>query len=52
MGLASISDIEYGIMGIGFTAGESFSTKYSNIINELYNQGLIVAKAYNLYLIN
>jgi hypothetical protein len=52
MGLASTSDIEYGIMGIGFTAGESSSTKYPNIIDELYSQGLIGAKAYSLYLVS
>lgn len=52
MGLASTSDIEYGIMGIGFTAGESSSTKYPNLIDALYSQGLISAKAYSLYLVS
>ncbi|KAH8657667.1 aspartic peptidase domain-containing protein [Xylariales sp. PMI_506] len=50
MGLADTSDIEYGIMGIGFTADESASTLYPNIIDEFYSQGLIGAKAYSLYL--
>ncbi|KAL2198543.1 aspartic peptidase domain-containing protein [Corynascus similis CBS 632.67] len=39
-----------GILGLGFSISERASTKYPNIIDEMYNQGLIKSKAYSLYL--
>lgn len=50
MGLAETSDIEYGIMGVGFDADESTSTLYPNIIDKFYTSGQIGARAYSLYL--
>lgn len=50
MGLAETSDIEYGIMGVGFDADESTSTLYPNIIDKFYSSGQIGARAYSLYL--
>ncbi|KAJ4393137.1 hypothetical protein N0V93_002344 [Gnomoniopsis smithogilvyi] len=50
MGLADESDIEYGIMGVGFEADESAATLYPNIIDKFYSSGLIGARAYSLYL--
>lgn len=50
MGLADESDIDYGIMGIGFEADESAATLYPNIIDKFYTSGLIGARAYSLYL--
>lgn len=50
MGLADESDIEYGIMGVGFEADESAATLYPNIIEKFYTSGLIGARAYSLYL--
>ncbi|KAL2167005.1 hypothetical protein VTG60DRAFT_1872 [Thermothelomyces hinnuleus] len=39
-----------GILGLGFSISERASTKYPNIIDEMYNQGLIKSKAFSLYL--
>lgn len=50
MGLADTSDIDYGIMGVGFEADESASTLYPNIIDKFYTSGQIGARAYSLYL--
>lgn len=52
MGLASTSDLEYGIMGIGFPSNEAAETTYPNIIDKFYSEGLIGAKAYSLYLVS
>lgn len=52
MGLASTSDISYGIMGVGFDADESTSNIYPNVIDKFYTEGLIGARAYSLYLVS
>ncbi|KAL2150340.1 hypothetical protein VTH82DRAFT_8016 [Thermothelomyces myriococcoides] len=39
-----------GILGLGFSVSERASTKYPNLIDEMYNQGLIKSKAFSLYL--
>ncbi|KAL2158439.1 hypothetical protein VTH06DRAFT_4487 [Thermothelomyces fergusii] len=39
-----------GILGLGFSISERASTKYPNIIDEMYNQGLIKSKVFSLYL--
>ena len=55
MGLALQADSPYGIMGIGYDAGESISAVspddvYPNIVSQLVNQGYINTLAYSLWL--
>lgn len=52
LGLATTSELEYGIMGIGFPANEAAETIYPNLIDKFYSEGLIEAKAYSLYLVS
>jgi hypothetical protein len=55
MGLASTASIGYGIMGIGYSAGESIARLdpnaiYPNVIDLLVEQGVINSRAYSIYL--
>jgi Eukaryotic aspartyl protease len=55
MGLASTASEDFGIMGVGYPAGESIvdldpTAVYPNIIDEMVNQGVINSRAYSLYL--
>jgi Eukaryotic aspartyl protease len=55
MGLANRATRGLGIMGIGYSAGESIvavdpTAVYPNIIDQLRNQGFINTRAYSLYL--
>lgn len=55
MGLATTATRGLGIMGIGFTAGESIVAieplaKYPNVISQLRSQGFINTLAYSLWL--
>jgi Eukaryotic aspartyl protease len=55
MGLATQASRGLGIMGIGYSAGESIvaldpTAVYPNIIDELVLQGVISSRAYSLYL--
>jgi Eukaryotic aspartyl protease len=55
MGLATTASRGLGIMGIGYSAGESVvaidpSAVYPNVIDQLVNQGAINSRAYSLYL--
>lgn len=55
MGLANRATRGLGIMGIGYSAGESIvdldpNAVYPNIIDQLKNQGVIASRAYSLYL--
>jgi Eukaryotic aspartyl protease len=55
MGLATQASRGLGIMGIGYSAGESIvaldpNAVYPNVIDELVLQGVISSRAYSLYL--
>ncbi|KAK3694785.1 aspartic peptidase domain-containing protein [Podospora appendiculata] len=50
MGYATETVRGTGILGIGFAANEATTKTYPNLIDELFNQGLIGSKAYSLYL--
>lgn len=55
MGLAEVASRGLGIMGIGYSAGESLVAQdpnavYKNVIDELVDQGIINSRAYSLYL--
>jgi Eukaryotic aspartyl protease len=55
MGLATQATRGLGVMGIGYSAGESIvaldpTEVYPNVIDELVNQGVISSRAYSLYL--
>ncbi|KAK3336636.1 aspartic peptidase domain-containing protein [Cercophora scortea] len=50
MGYATETVRGTGILGIGFSANEATTKTYPNLIDELFNQGLIGSKAYSLYL--
>ena len=56
MGLADVSPArDFGIMGIGFSSGETITQvypdqEYPNIVNQLKNQGHINTLAYSLWL--
>lgn len=55
MGLAQIATRAFGIMGIGYNAGESIAEEdpegiYPNIISQLKDQGYINTLAYSLWL--
>lgn len=55
MGLATISSIGYGLMGVGYDSLEMIadddpSAEYPNIINDLKSQGVIKSLAYSLWL--
>lgn len=52
MGLAINTTVGVGIMGIGYTAGESVTAKlrYPNLVDQLVAQKLINLKAYSLWL--
>lgn len=55
MGLAQTASRGLGIMGIGYSAGESITAIdpdaiYPNIIDELVTQGIINTRAYSVYL--
>lgn len=52
MGLAYNTTVGMGIMGIGYQAGESVTTKnrYPNLVDQLAAQKLINLKAYSLWL--
>ena len=54
MGIASTASRGLGIMGIGYSAGESSAEvtgqEYPNIINQLKNEGFINTLAYSLWL--
>lgn len=51
MGLARESTSNWGMLGIGYTAAVSAAEPYPNIIDLLFQQGLIPTKAYSLYLV-
>lgn len=55
MGLATQASRGLGIMGIGYSAGESIvaldpNAIYPNVIDQLVNQGVISSRVYSLYL--
>lgn len=55
MGLATMASRDLGIMGIGYSAGESIAATnpnaiYENVIDQLVIQGVINSRAYSLYL--
>ncbi|TGO61427.1 hypothetical protein BCON_0027g00130 [Botryotinia convoluta] len=50
MGLANDTNIQTGILGIGYSISEVSDTMYPNILDELVSQNLISTRAYSLYL--
>ncbi|KAJ2894839.1 acid protease [Zalerion maritima] len=50
MGLAESSDINSGLMGVGFGSSVSASKVYPNIMDEFADQGLIETMGYSLWL--
>jgi hypothetical protein len=52
MGLAEKSTNNVGLIGIGYNASVAAASPYPNIIDLLYEQGLIPTKAYSLYLVS
>ncbi len=55
MALASIASRSVGIMGVGYSAGESIvasnpSSVYPSVIDQLVGQGVINSRSYSLYL--
>ncbi|RFU34494.1 hypothetical protein B7463_g1875, partial [Scytalidium lignicola] len=50
MGLANLTTIPSGLMGIGYDTNEAAKRIYPNIIDDLATQGLITKKAYSLFL--
>ncbi|TEY34127.1 hypothetical protein BOTCAL_0644g00040 [Botryotinia calthae] len=50
IGLANDTNIQMGILGLGYSVGEASNTVYPNIIDELVSQNLIGARVYSLYL--
>lgn len=50
MGLANDTNIQLGILGLGYSINEASDTMYPNIIDELVSQNLISTRAYSLYL--
>ncbi|KAF7934941.1 uncharacterized protein EAE98_002986 [Botrytis deweyae] len=50
MGLANDTNIQTGVLGLGYPINEAADTMYPNIIDELVSQNLIGTRAYSLYL--
>ncbi|KAI0965003.1 aspartic peptidase domain-containing protein [Xylaria arbuscula] len=50
VGLAEMSTINSGLLGIGFRANVAARAPYRNIVDLLFDQGLIDTQAYSLYL--
>ncbi|KAF7896975.1 uncharacterized protein EAF01_009378 [Botrytis porri] len=50
MGLANDTNIQLGLLGLGYSISEASDTIYPNIIDELVSQHLISTRAYSLYL--
>lgn len=51
MGLATVSTINSGLMGVGYAANVAAKDGYQNIIDLLQDQDLITIKAYSLWLV-
>ncbi|ATZ50710.1 Bcap11 [Botrytis cinerea B05.10] len=50
IGLASDTNIQMGILGLGYSIGEASNTVFPNVIDKLVSQNLIGSRAYSLYL--
>ncbi|OBT67766.1 hypothetical protein VE03_03508 [Pseudogymnoascus sp. 23342-1-I1] len=50
IGLADVSTLPVGVMGIGYNTSEAADTVYPNIIDQMVEQGLINTRAYSLWL--
>ncbi|KAI1485477.1 aspartic peptidase domain-containing protein [Biscogniauxia mediterranea] len=50
MGLAENTNINSGLLGVGFSANVASDVKYPNIMDLFEEQGLIATQAYSLYL--
>ncbi|KAL5353662.1 hypothetical protein ACLOAV_001701 [Pseudogymnoascus australis] len=50
IGLADVSTLPVGVMGIGYNTSEAAATIYPNIIDQMVDQGLINTRAYSLWL--
>ncbi|KAI0595229.1 aspartic peptidase domain-containing protein [Biscogniauxia sp. FL1348] len=50
MGLAEDTNINSGLLGVGFSANVASDVKYPNIMDLFEEQGLIATQAYSLYL--
>jgi hypothetical protein len=51
VGVATLAiNVPYGILGVGFSAGESVPNLHPTILDQMYKQGLIGSISYSLYL--
>jgi hypothetical protein len=51
LGLATQTTVGYGLMGIGYDTNEATQpVVYPSVMDQLFNQSLIPAKAYSMYL--